>query len=145
MSSAASTTCDVDDYVGAVATTLRAEFVDWPEGGAFDAVVTLSSEIAHFPGQQAVLAWNRNFGWSVGVYGRTPGNLVILDGLGVGRMPQPTRCADRAAELIADHAKRARPEVWAPGAVVGGGDRLRLVAEGDVNHAYARLVRGRRS
>ncbi|MFD4180848.1 DUF6292 family protein [Rhodococcus sp. NPDC058514] len=141
MNSAASATCDVDDYVGAVATALGAESVEWPEGGAFDAVVTLPSQIAHFPGQQAVLAWNRHFGWSLGVNGRTPGNLVILGGLGVGRTPQPARCADRAAELIADHAGRARPEVWTPRAVVG--DRLRLVAEGDVNHAYARLVRGR--
>ncbi|MFZ2175490.1 MAG: DUF6292 family protein, partial [Rhodococcus sp. (in: high G+C Gram-positive bacteria)] len=103
----------VADYVTTVATTLDAEAVQGWDDDAFDVVLTLPDEAPHYPGRKAVLAWNHHFGWSLGVRGLTPTNLVILDGLGVGRTPEPGRIADRVAELMAQVAECARP-VWTP-------------------------------
>lgn len=100
---------DVCEYISSVAVTMDAESVRWCEILAFDAVLTLSCAIPHYRGRKAVLAWNRHFGWFLGVHGLTQGNVVIIDGLGLGRLPEPTRCADRLVELIADLSQGGPP------------------------------------
>lgn len=104
----ATSSANVGEYVGSVAATVDALSVDWWCTPAFDAVVTLSSEIPYYRGRKAVLAWNRTFGWSLGVHGLTPGNVLVVEGLGLGPAPDPARCSDRVAELIAELAD------WAP-------------------------------
>jgi len=104
----ATSSANVGEYVGSVATTVGALSVDWWCTPAFDAVVTLSCEIPYYRGRKAVLAWNRHFGWSLGVHGLTQGNVLVVEGLGLGPAPDPARCSDRVAELIAELAD------WAP-------------------------------
>ncbi|MFZ2173562.1 MAG: hypothetical protein WAW17_05890, partial [Rhodococcus sp. (in: high G+C Gram-positive bacteria)] len=68
---------------------------------------------------------------------------VILDGLGVGRTPEPGRIADRVAELMAQVAECARP-VWTP-RPANREEPLHAVDEQDEPvQPFARLVRGRR-
>ncbi|WEX05752.1 DUF6292 family protein [Rhodococcus sp. RCBS9] len=88
-------------YVVAVASSTFAESVIWCDGPAFDAVLVLGSEIPQHSGHRAVLAWNHYFGWALGVE-TTPGaSFAVVECLGIGRMPDPELCADRAVELIA--------------------------------------------
>ncbi|MCQ4119497.1 DUF6292 family protein [Rhodococcus tibetensis] len=131
---------NVVEYIRSVAATVEADTVEWWQGPAFDAVLTLSSEIPCYRGRKVVLAWNRHFGWSVGVHGLTGGNVVIIEGLGIGRAPEPTRCADRVVEAVADLGD------WVPGASAGpvvGDIRLRALEE--LHHGVQpepRVVRG---
>ncbi|XGU19773.1 DUF6292 family protein [Rhodococcus sp. 3Y1] len=53
------------------------------------------------PGKNAVLLWNHDFGWSWGVEEADVRRTIsIVDTLGIGRTPDPLRCADRVIELI---------------------------------------------
>ncbi|MFD9669816.1 DUF6292 family protein [Rhodococcus sp. NPDC059968] len=104
----ATSSANAGEYVGSVATTVDALSVDWWYTPAFDAVVTLSSEIPYYRGRKAVLAWNRHFGWSLGVHGLTQGNVLVVEGLGLGPAPDPAHCSDRVAELLTELAD------WAP-------------------------------
>ena len=130
----------VVEYIRSVAATVEADTVEWWQIPAFDAVLTLSSEIPCYPGRKVVLAWNRHFGWSVGVRGLTDGNVVIIESLGIGRVPEAARCADRVVEAVADLGE------WVPGASRGPavGD-LRLRALQELHHGVQpapRVVRG---
>lgn len=52
-------------------------------------------------GKTAVLLWNHDFGWSWGVEESDVRRTIsIVDTLGIGRTPDPLRCADRVIELI---------------------------------------------
>ncbi|MGY4783721.1 DUF6292 family protein [Rhodococcus opacus] len=105
----ATRSANVGEYVDSVATTVDAQSVDWWSTPAFDAVVTLSHEIPYYRGRKAVLAWNRHFGWSLGVHGLTQGNVLVVEGLGLGPAPDPARCSDRVAELLTELADWAPP------------------------------------
>ncbi|GAF43570.1 DUF6292 family protein [Rhodococcus wratislaviensis] len=109
----ATSSAEAGAYVGSVASTMEALSVDWWYTPAFDVVVTLPCEIPYYRGRKAVLAWNRHFGWSLGVHGLTRGNVLVVEGLGLGPAPDAARCSDRVAELIAELAN------WAPSPASG--------------------------
>ncbi|WP_072691121.1 DUF6292 family protein [Rhodococcus marinonascens] len=94
----------VRDYITAVARDVHADSIDWWEMGSIDVVLVLPFRLHKLPERNAVLSWNRNFGWSLGVEGLGC-SVVIIDGLGIGRMPSPAQCSDRAAELIDDYCR----------------------------------------
>ena len=109
----ATSSANVGEYVGSVATMVDALSVDWWFTPAFDVVVTLSSEIPYYRGRKAVLAWNRHFGWSLGVHGLSQGNVLVVEALGLGPAPDPAQCSDRVAEMLTELAG------WAPQRATG--------------------------
>ncbi|TQC46022.1 hypothetical protein EEB14_28455 [Rhodococcus sp. WS4] len=109
----------VRDYIHAVARGVHADSVDWWDSDALEAVLVLPFRLHYLPGRSAVLAWNRNFGWSLGVEGLGRRSVIVIDGLGLGRMPSPAVCAERAVELIDDY-RRSTPVL--PGAPVADTD-----------------------
>ena len=89
------------EYVDAVARSVHGETVRWPQGPSMDAVIVLPVHARHHPGKNAVLLWNHDFGWSWGVEEADVRRTIsIVDTLGIGRTPDPLRCADRVIELI---------------------------------------------
>ncbi|NMM85562.1 hypothetical protein B2J88_14485 [Rhodococcus sp. SRB_17] len=88
-------------YVVAVAASVFAESVVWCDCPAFDAVLVLPGELPPHSGHRAVLAWNHYFGWALGVEDTPNSSFSVIECLGLGRMPDPFVCADRAVELIA--------------------------------------------
>ena len=134
----------VRDYIHTVARSVHADSIDWWECDGFDAVLVLPFRLHYLPGRNAVLAWNRTFGWSLGVEGLGRRSVIVIDGLGLGRMPSPAVCAERAVELIDDYCRStpALPAAHGPGpaapaaadrcprignAAAGGGRRDRVV------------------
>lgn len=87
-------------YVIAVADSVFAESVVWCDCPAFDAVIVLSCELPRDSGRRAVLAWNHYFGWALGAEDMPDSSFSVVECLGLGRMPDPVQCADRAVELI---------------------------------------------
>lgn len=87
-------------YVVAVADSAFAESVVWCDCPAFDAVIVLNCELPRGSGHRAVLAWNHYFGWALGVEDKPNTSFAVVECLGLGRMPDPAQCADRAVELI---------------------------------------------
>ncbi|AII03788.1 MULTISPECIES: DUF6292 family protein [Rhodococcus] len=105
----------VRDYIHTVARSVHADSIDWWDTDGIEAVLVLPLRLHYLPGRNAVLAWNRTFGWSLGVEGLGRRSVIVIDGLGVGRMPSPAVCAERAVELIDDYC-RSTPAL--PGAQV---------------------------
>jgi hypothetical protein len=95
----------VRDYIHTVARTVHADSIDWWDSDGIEAVLVLPHRLHYLPGRNAVLAWNRTFGWSLGVEGLGRRSVIVIDGLGIGRMPSPTVCAERAVELIDDYCR----------------------------------------
>ncbi|MCQ4118450.1 DUF6292 family protein [Rhodococcus tibetensis] len=90
----------VQDYIHAVARCVHADSIDWWASESIDVVLVLPLRLRYLPGRNAVLVWNRHFGWSLGVEGVGRASVVVIDGLGIGRTPPPAVCSDRALELI---------------------------------------------
>lgn len=89
------------DYVDAVARSVHGETVRWPSNASMDAVIVLPVYARNYPGLNAVLLWNRNFGWSWGIEERDFCRTIsVVRPLGIGRVPEPGRCADRVIDLI---------------------------------------------
>ncbi|MFC9552469.1 DUF6292 family protein [Rhodococcus sp. NPDC056960] len=135
----------VRDYIHAVARSVHADSIDWWAGDALDAVLVLPFRLHYLPGRSAVLAWNRTFGWCLGVEGLGRRSVVVIDGLGIGRMPSPAVCAERAVEMIDDYC-RSTPAM--PGPVVAdatrpaAADRCRRIGGDNAGHGRRdRVVR----
>lgn len=90
------------DYVAAVARALRAGTVRTWDGVTFDAIITLPTGFRHYCGRNVVVAWNHHFGWAWGVEGHSLESVLIIEGLGLGRIPGPTLCAARVDEAITE-------------------------------------------
>ncbi|MDV7351723.1 DUF6292 family protein [Rhodococcus oxybenzonivorans] len=90
----------VRDYINAVARCVHADSIDWWDSEGVDVVLVLPLRLRYLPGRNAVLVWNRRFGWSLGAEGVGRGSIVVIEGLGIGRTPPPALCSDRALELI---------------------------------------------
>jgi hypothetical protein len=90
----------VRDYIHAVARCVHADSIDWWDSEGVDVVLVLPLRLRYLPGRNAVLVWNRHFGWSLGAEGVGRGSIVVIEGLGIGRTPPPALCSDRALELI---------------------------------------------
>lgn len=112
----------VRDYVEAVAREVHADSIDWWDMESVDVVLVLPFRLQELPERSAVLSWNRNFGWFLGVEG-LGSSVVVIDGLGIGRMPSPAQCAERAIELIDDYCRSTpTPTSALPGAPVAVSD-----------------------
>ncbi|MDF3315625.1 DUF6292 family protein [Rhodococcus sp. C3V] len=97
------------EYIDAVARSVHGETVRWPQWPSMDAVIVLPVHARHHPGKNAVLLWNHDFGWSWGVEEADVRRTIsIVDTLGIGRTPDPLRCADRVIELISARAVCSR-------------------------------------
>ncbi|MFC9553822.1 DUF6292 family protein [Rhodococcus sp. NPDC056960] len=93
---------DSSAYVFAVARAVNAETIRRWDEVSFDAVIVVSKQFRYYGGRRILLAWNRHFGWSLGIEGQCPDRVLIICGLGLGRQPQPECIADRTDEVIAD-------------------------------------------
>ena len=93
---------DDNAYVFAVARALNAETIRRWDEVTFDVVVVVSKEFRYYSGRRILLAWNRYFGWSLGIEGQCPDRVLIICGLGLGRRPPPEGIADRTDEVVAD-------------------------------------------
>ncbi|SEB69976.1 DUF6292 family protein [Rhodococcus koreensis] len=93
---------DSNAYVFAVARALNAETIRRWDAVTFDAVVVLSKQFRYYSGRHVLIAWNRYFGWSLGIEGQRADRVLIIGGLGIGRRPAPEAIADRTDELVAD-------------------------------------------
>lgn len=98
-------TTTVSDYIDAVARCVHADAVDWWKTDGAEAVLVLPFRLHYLPGRNAVMMWNRSFGWSLGAEGLGRRSVVVIDGFGLGRMPGPVQCADRAAEMIEEYCQ----------------------------------------
>ncbi|AOW92659.1 hypothetical protein BFN03_08020 [Rhodococcus sp. WMMA185] len=107
----------IRDYILAVARDVHADSVDWWEMESIDVVLVLPFRLHNLPDRNAVLSWNRNFGWSLGVEGLGC-SVVVIDGLGIGRMPSPAQCSDRTAELIDDYCRNTPAPPGVPDAAI---------------------------
>lgn len=91
------------EYIEAVATALEAQAVQWWDGhGGVDVVLVLPHVIEYFRPRRVVLAWNRHFGWSMGVESLTSDAIDIITSLAAGPHPASGVCVDRAIETFAD-------------------------------------------
>lgn len=91
----------VTDYIEEVAAAVDAQSIQWWDGDrGVDAVLVLASHLEHFRPQPAVLAWNHRFGRTVGAQGPTTGTVMLVEGLGMGAVPTPDRCAAAATAKI---------------------------------------------
>ncbi|MFC9840628.1 DUF6292 family protein [Rhodococcus sp. NPDC127530] len=106
----------VRDYIHTVAGSVHADSIDWWDSDGIEVVLVLPLRLHYLPGRNAVLAWNRTFGWSLGVEGLGRRSVIVIDGLGVGRMPSPAVCAERAVELIDDYCRSTPALPSAPAA-----------------------------
>ncbi|UOT01079.1 DUF6292 family protein [Rhodococcus opacus] len=104
----------VRDYIHTVARSVHADSIDWWDSDGIEVVLVLPLRLHYLPGRNAVLAWNRTFGWSLGVEGLGRRSVIVIDGLGIGRMPSPAVCAERAVELIDDYCRSTPASPVAP-------------------------------
>lgn len=93
---------DSNAYVCAVARALNAETIRRWDEVTFDAVVVVSQQFRYYSGRRILVAWNRYFGWTLGLEGQCADRVLIICGLGLGRRPHPEVIADRTDEVIAD-------------------------------------------
>lgn len=107
-------TLDADSYVFAVARALNADAIRRWDEVTFDAVVVVSKQFRYYSGRRILVAWNRHFGWSLGIEGQRTDRVLIIGGLGLGRRPQPEVVADRTDELVVElmHLECSAPDIF---------------------------------